>query len=285
MERQRRYKAYCKQHGYKLRNAVAPDNRNLPGMMVVDKYKLLFCRLAKVGHSNWLRLILQLNSNLTSEQAATAPLHSITTAHFFPELAFTKRFIPHYVRYRLTNYFKVIFVRHPLDRLLSAYEDKMGELSSSRNYYLKAFGAKIVSLCRKSANKDNNNKTFVNSAVTNVTFSEFLCYVSKAPVYDLDWHWQPYWTFCQLCESTWRFDFIGEYEYVADESNHVLDLLGIKHLRYPPHGYRTDRERRERFIRVYSAISSHLIDAIWRRFKVDFDVFGYKLYPNFWYET
>jgi len=62
-----------------------------------------------------------------------------------------------------------------------------------------------------------------------------------------------------------------------------LDVLGVTHLRYPLAGYRTDTERRQRFITAYNTVSTSTIDAVWRRYQVDFDMFGYKLYPNFWY--
>ncbi len=274
---QKRYQDYCKQHGANLRAHNMYNNIRPPGMMVVDKHKLLYCRIAKVGYSNWKRLILLMNSNLSTTLKAS--LHSRTLAKYSPELAQKELYTTQAVQLRLKTYFKMAFVRHPLDRLLSAYEDKFGKHSTSRAYYLKNYGAGIVSLCRNGTVKGGKADT----KPANVTFSEFMCYVSRVPYDAMDWHWRPYWSFCQLCQSAWRYDFIGEYEHIGEEANHVLDVLGVTHLRYPLAGYRTDTERRQRFITAYNTVSTSTIDAVWRRYQVDFDMFGYKLYPNFWY--
>jgi hypothetical protein len=63
----------------------------------------------------------------------------------------------------------------------------------------------------------------------------------------------------------------------------VLDLLGEKNLRYPTSGYKTNVERRRRFMASYGSVPNATIEAVYKRYKIDLDMFGYKLYLNFWY--
>lgn len=250
-------------------------------MMVSEQYKLLYCPIAKVGYSYWKRLILLLNSNSTQNSPlAKTALHDHKLGKYYPELAHAHLYNAADVKYRLSNYVKIAFVRHPLDRLLSAYEDKFGVGDVERKHFLQLVGEAIVSQCRA-----NYVAAVAGKVPESVSFEEFLCYVSKLTDGEMNKHWRTYWSYCQMCSSSWRYDFIGEYENLSDEANFVLDMLGVKHLRYPSTGYRTDAERRQRFMKAYSAVSNKTLDAVWKKYKIDFDMFGYKLYPDFWYSN
>jgi chondroitin 4-sulfotransferase 11 len=282
-EMQERYHTYCKQHGKAMRATSGYVYNSRPrGIMVVDRYKLLLCRNAKVGYSNWKRLIISMNSN-SSNTFQTDKLHARSMNKYSPELAQAQHYTSAEVQKRLKNYFKVTFVRHPLDRLLSAYEDKLGPRSTTSARYLEENGAAIILNCGNESAASAIRLS--REPPSSVTFSEFLCYVSQQDYTTMNWHWKPYWAFCQLCHSSWSYDFIGEYEHISEDANYVLDLLGEKNLRYPTSGYRTDAERRRRFMASYGSVPNATIEAVYKRYKIDFDMFGYKLYPNFWYEN
>lgn len=83
--------------------------------------------------------------------------------------------------------FKVIFVRHPLERLVSAYEDKIvRNLLPKQEKDFRSFLSKL----------NVSNKSF--------TFSNFVDYVlyesnlNKVSFGSL--HWMPYYSLCNLCQ-------------------------------------------------------------------------------------
>ena len=213
-----------------------------------------------------------MNSDISFGDAIAANhsmLHEIYHKMYFKLLSDTDTYSQRDVEYRLDNYFKFFFVRHPLERLLSAYEDKFNRSGIHRARYISRDGPEIIKMCR--------NK-LVTGIPEHVTFTEFLCYVSQAPMHKLDIHWLPYWKICNFCESNWQFDFIGEYDTISEEANYLLDQWGLHHVRYPP-GYRTKEEQLKRFLEAYSHVPQHLVTAIWQRFHVDFELFGYKIFP------
>ncbi|XP_077863944.1 carbohydrate sulfotransferase 9-like [Saccoglossus kowalevskii] len=90
-------------------------------MYVDDEYKLVYCPVPKVATSNWRRVLMVMGGCYNS----TAEIKDITWG------IYTKKFkqlgsfdLEGRVR-RLQTYTKVIFVRHPFERLLSAYRDKI----------------------------------------------------------------------------------------------------------------------------------------------------------------
>ena len=274
----RQYNAYCK-----LRREMFVQNqlkRNIPvnkpeGMLVVDRNRFAYCRIPKIGFSNWNKIIIYLSSNLSLEKIYNASEDMLQIVYVQKYIKALHNYSAGEVSNILSKYFKFVFVRHPLERLFSAFDDKLGFNAPYRQRYLRENGRNIVRLCR---NKSQEQHEITNS----VTFEEFLCYVSKAPLTELDIHWLPYWKICSFCEPSWNFDFIGEYETFAEDVNYLLKELRIKIPNFPT-GYRGREEQINRFQKAFSSIPYKIISAVWNRYREDFELFGYKLYPDYWY--
>ena len=98
----------------------------------------------------------------------------------------------------------MIFVRHPFERILSAFRDKLEDPSvqgrKPNDYYFNKHGRRIVMHYRK-------------QQITGPTwkypkFSEFVDYVlGKDLRYD-DEHWSPYYKECTPCNI--NYTFVGE---------------------------------------------------------------------------
>ena len=87
---------------------------------VDEKHQYVYCSLPKVACSSWTRTLLKLNGKEVGN------LRSIHNRQM------TDRFVKRAVHYSparrqvlLNNYYKFVFVREPLERLVSAYRDKI----------------------------------------------------------------------------------------------------------------------------------------------------------------
>ncbi|ELT92818.1 hypothetical protein CAPTEDRAFT_191153, partial [Capitella teleta] len=91
-------------------------------LLAVDKYKLLFCEIPKSGTSSWKYLLMKLSSNSTEIKGGA---HDPKVLRSHKITSMKKGDTIWDVAERYKDYHKVISVRHPLDRIISAYRDKM----------------------------------------------------------------------------------------------------------------------------------------------------------------
>ena len=106
--------------------------------------------------------------------------------------------LPEYLE--ANNYFTFSFVRHPFDRLASAYINKLEQV------LLPSSEKKIVQIGVAA-------RQVYQATHGNVTFPNFLDYVVKEgekSAQALDSHWFPYYTKCNYCSM--NYSFIGRME-------------------------------------------------------------------------
>jgi len=100
------------------------------------------------------------------------------------------------IRYRLDHFMKFMFVRHPLERLLSAYRNKFNQNYSSSEYFRSRYGRQIIKQYRTNATEESLAKGH------DVTFGEFVQYIidprtlSRASFNE---HWRPMHDLCLPC--------------------------------------------------------------------------------------
>ncbi|XP_061778107.1 carbohydrate sulfotransferase 8-like [Nerophis ophidion] len=196
---------------YKSSISRTITRHHVKNIYVEDKYKLLYCQVPKAGCSNWKRTLMVL-----AGQASDA--HSINhdAVHYGNHLKTLDSFDRQGITRRLGTYTKVLFVREPLERMVSAYRDKF---ENPNNYYHSLFGKPIISKYRVNASRaalDSGN---------GVTFQEFVHYLLDVhrPV-GMDIHWEAANQLCNPCLID--YDFIGKFENMDDESNLLLRLAG-----------------------------------------------------------
>uniref|UniRef100_A0A8C4KV25 Carbohydrate sulfotransferase n=1 Tax=Dromaius novaehollandiae TaxID=8790 RepID=A0A8C4KV25_DRONO len=118
----------------------------------------------------------------------------------------------------LNSYTKVMFTRHPLERLVSAYRDK---LLHSEPFYSITVANEIRAMFRK--NKNSSEK---------VSFQEFVNFILTKQPNALDIHWKPMFLLCDPCNI--HYDVLGKYETLGLDSEHVLKIIGApESLHYP----------------------------------------------------
>ena len=164
---------------------------------------------------------------------------------------------------RLQTYFKFLFVREPLHRLLSAYQDKF---FGKNRLYTDGLRPLIVKANRPEDVED------VSTATNNVTFTEFLRYIVNPSNYlARDPHWRQYEHLCFPC--TFKFDFIGHFETLADDVAYVLKKAGFnERLASPPFHSSTVSSK---FMTYYSQVPREILLKLGEAFRNDFEMFGY----------
>lgn len=135
-----------------------------------------------------------------------------------------------------TSHSSFIVVRNPMDRLVSAYRNKL-ECRAGKEYYYKEHGKKAVQSYRKAGKLkfgEERYKKMRNShqdchTEVEPSFWEFVQYVLAHPTGDP--HWKPFTQVCSVCSVT--YDYILHFENLDVEEEEMLQELGLREA-FPP---------------------------------------------------
>uniref|UniRef100_A0A3B3YPE2 Carbohydrate sulfotransferase n=1 Tax=Poecilia mexicana TaxID=48701 RepID=A0A3B3YPE2_9TELE len=199
-------------------------------LYVEDRFRLLYCEVPKAGCSNWKRVLMVLAGIARSTQDIP---HD--AAHYSNQLRRLDSYDRAGIAERLRTYTKVLFVREPFERLVSAFRDKF---ESPNSYYHPVFGRAIISRYRANA---------TGSALktgAGVTFREFVQYLldTQRPV-GMDIHWERVSQLCSPCLI--HYDFIGKIESLQEDADFLLRGIGAPgNLTFPDFKDRNPRAKR-----------------------------------------
>jgi dermatan 4-sulfotransferase 1 len=223
------------------------------------KNKLLYCYIPKVASSNIKRLILTLQ-NLTDDSNAIK---------YFDQrgFEFLSDVTPHERNHFVSTFFKFLFVRQPLDRILSAYRNKFQEKNVQ---FELLFGREIVRKYRKPSVTSNRKG--------HVTFQEFVRYLidKENPLQQMNEHWMPMYELCQPCYM--NYDFVGSFEDLDFDTSALLAKLHApKRVTFPKkqsfYGKHLDKKGVARF---YMNLTAEEYKSLHGRYMDDFKCFSYK---------
>ncbi|XP_071317717.1 carbohydrate sulfotransferase 8-like isoform X2 [Trachinotus anak] len=195
------------------------SQRQVSRVYVEDRSRLLYCEVPKAGCSNWKRVLMVLGGSATSTRDIP---HD--AAHYANHLRRLESYDRAGIAERLRSYTKVLFVREPFERLVSAFRDKF---ESPNSYYHPVFGRPIISRYRANATRAALRTG------AGVTFREFVQYLLdvRRPV-GMDIHWEPVSQLCNPC--LLRYNFIGKFESLEEEANFLLQSVGApRNLTFP----------------------------------------------------
>lgn len=199
-------------------------------LYVEDRFRLLYCEVPKAACSNWKRVLMVLAGRAQSTQDIP---HD--AAHYSNQLRRLDSYDRAGIAERLRTYTKVLFVREPFERLVSAFRDKF---ENPNFYYHSVFGRAIISRYRANATKSALNTG------TGVTFREFVQYLLDAqrPV-GMDIHWERVSQLCSPCLIP--YDFIGKIESLQEDADFLLRGIGApENLTFPDFKDRNPRAKR-----------------------------------------
>ena len=164
---------------------------------------------------------------------------------------------------RLRTYFKFIFVREPLHRLLSAFKDKFINEKDRQYIDYKNIRKKIVKALRP--------RDFHPNGENNITFSEFVQFYSRNFTTP-NVHWRKYDDLCHPCVI--NYDFIGHLETLKEDAPLLLKMAGIEgRVTFPPLHNSTSSSD---MINFYSTVRPEYITRLAEKYRNDFERFGYE---------
>ncbi|XP_042338679.1 carbohydrate sulfotransferase 8-like, partial [Plectropomus leopardus] len=240
------------------------SRRQVSRVYVEDRSRLLYCEVPKAGCSNWKRVLMVLGGAATSTWDIP---HD--AAHYANHLRRLESYDGTGVAERLRSYTKVLFVREPFERLVSAFRDKF---ESPNSYYHPVFGRPIISRYRPNATRADLRSG------AGVTFREFVQYLLdvRRPV-GMDIHWEPVSQLCSPC--LLHYDFIGNFESLEEDANFLLrSVAAPANLTFPDFKDRNPRAERtsSRITQSYfSQLNASERQKAFDFYYMDYLMFGY----------
>ncbi|XP_069949872.1 carbohydrate sulfotransferase 14-like isoform X2 [Cherax quadricarinatus] len=271
-------------YGRPLEPNLAPVYYNL---LWVPKYNLLWCPIFKAASTSWVKNLLLLGGQQVVEGSLHAQarnlFHLSTSPKFRQDVLKTSK--------------KMLIVRHPLERLLSAYRDKMLRYRSYNGPY-ERLQREIVETYPDAAvskgdisrrNLSGEDKTRVPEGHVFPTFTQFLRKVKddltaawssngKPPV---NMHWRPYWQGCAPC--TLHYHMIAQVETLDQDLTYIIQDLGLQDQLFYVHSHASNFDvyngTREATVHYYGTVPSLLLQQLVQLYRPDFELFGYSPQP------
>ena len=210
------------------------------GWAVSDRYKLLSCKIRKVGSTNIARVLYTLD-HLAEDMDSNKV--SKGRARFSVLLENGKR-NKAVLESDLETYTKFIFVRDPLERLVSAYRDQR-----PRSWFRK---------------KGMSLKKFFEKIVQNPSKQD-------------DIHFVSYTKYCHPCSV--KYDIIGLLDNYEDDMRSILRTVGVDEAVILPvrnqTGYRQQKTNDDIIKTYLKKVPKSLIKKIYERYYLDYYLFGF----------
>nr|XP_055029453.1 carbohydrate sulfotransferase 8 isoform X1 [Misgurnus anguillicaudatus]XP_055029454.1 carbohydrate sulfotransferase 8 isoform X1 [Misgurnus anguillicaudatus]XP_055029455.1 carbohydrate sulfotransferase 8 isoform X1 [Misgurnus anguillicaudatus]XP_055029456.1 carbohydrate sulfotransferase 8 isoform X1 [Misgurnus anguillicaudatus]XP_055029457.1 carbohydrate sulfotransferase 8 isoform X1 [Misgurnus anguillicaudatus]XP_055029458.1 carbohydrate sulfotransferase 8 isoform X1 [Misgurnus anguillicau len=254
--RRRIIREVCAKYRSNISRTITPHH--VSRIYVEERHKLLYCEVPKAGCSNWKRVLMVLAGVANS----TGKIND-KAAHYDNHLKRLDSFDRQGIAKRLKTYTKVLFVREPLERLVSAFRDKF---ENPNFYYHPVFGKPIISKYRVNASKA------ALKTGSGVTFREFIHYLLDVhrPV-GMDIHWEPVNQLCYPCHL--HYDYIGKIENLKEEANMFLrKIRAPEHLMYPSVKARTSTQITQDY---FSQLNASERQRTYDFFYMDYLMFNY----------
>ncbi|XP_071943424.1 carbohydrate sulfotransferase 9-like [Antedon mediterranea] len=262
-EKNKNFTRYVKDMCKKYRKKI-PKMKKYPHHTVFnEKHKFALCQTPKVATNSWSRLFLVLSGykNYSEIQKMSAPSVSAAWKIHVPRLV---RFPLKKQKEIMRDYTKVMFVRNPYTRLLSAYSDKLVAKNASD------YRHDVHDITTKGIRTNLG----LGKSKNDLKFGEFVkMLISKKPILNI--HWGKMSTRCHPCDID--YDIIGRMEDIDNYANYILKLIGSD-LQFPkpPKTHFTNSSSHDRLVRNYSEISDSELESLYQTYLYDFLLFGYK---------
>uniref|UniRef100_A0ABI7Y814 Carbohydrate sulfotransferase n=1 Tax=Felis catus TaxID=9685 RepID=A0ABI7Y814_FELCA len=247
------------------RRVLTPND--LKHLVVDEDHELIYCYVPKVACTNWKRLMMVLSGRGKYSDPMEIPANE---AHVAANLKTLNQYSIPEINHRLKSYMKFLFVREPFERLVSAYRNKFTQKYNTS--FHKRYGTKIIRRQRKNATQEALRRG------DDVRFEEFVAYLIDPHTQreePFNEHWQTVHSLCHPCHI--RYDLVGKYETLEEDSNYVLRLAGVgSYLKFPTYAKST-RTTDEMTTEFFQNISSEHQTQLYEVYKLDFLMFNYSV--------
>jgi len=241
---------------------------------VQREHGLMWCKVPKAASTSWLHAFLKL---------ANVPDHLIPEDNGMGLHAFLRDKYPllskNLNKQFMTKSVKFVVVRHPFERIVSAYLDKLHsyarDLKYRGGYYYAMYGADIVNMYRpKYQERFPKNPLFMRKEPS---FVEFVEYLVGTPVSKYDEHWKPIFLLCPPCH--FKFDVIVKMETFDRDTQFILSQRSLEDdvsLR-KKHSSTKSEDSKDDARTLFSQLSKHMVRALYDKYRLDFQMFDYNI--------
>ncbi|XP_054277247.1 carbohydrate sulfotransferase 11-like [Macrosteles quadrilineatus] len=269
--RRRTLKEACSRYGLDVPGNDSLHRPNAWEFLINKKYHLIWCNVFKAASSSWMY-----NFNIL----AGYKREFLRRSNIVPLQLARKRYPRPTVKElhaALNDSLAFLIVRHPLERLLSAYRDKI-QYALPNTHHAK-LGQRIVLQFRNKIDKEGRpirDRSLHNPRWP--TFPEFVSYLvhEHRKGHTLDMHWTPITEFCSPCQV--EFDMILKFDTLDEDQRYLIEVAGIGHLvkaewRNPSKGPNTP----DVITKYYSQLTLTQLLQLYNIYRFDFELFGFSL--------
>ena len=237
--------------------------KHFRNILVDDQLKTLFCYIPKAGSTSWKYVLL--NASKRQQQPRSAKDFRDIHTSLHKSLQRLDEYSFQEIKHRLENYFKFMIVRHPFERLGSAYYDRFrliqeGNLEHGNAGTYRDYKDEIS---RKTANSGVNSSC--------IAFDRLVKYITLSDPVEYDEHWSLYDDVCSPCSI--KYDYIGKVETMATDAPHIIRRLNITGIQLP--SFHVHHKRNSSYLNYYNSVESGDIYKLMEIYSKDFDLFGY----------
>ena len=178
-------------------------------------------------------------------------------------------YAPDQIKYRINNYYKFMFTRHPMERIVSAYRSKWEirlDNQVEREFFHKHFYDEIVSISRL-------DKSDLSSVITFEEFAKYLIYKSRRNE-EMEPHWERYYKLCHICHID--YDFVGKFDTLVEDISFVLRKIFLHQNDYFFPNVSQPRSAVKLLDKYFSQFNSSLIHSLHTAYNRDMKLFGYE---------
>ena len=216
-------------------------NEDLPVRLVAsDRFKLIGCKLPKVGSTN-IRSLMYTLDHLSKTKDANEIRRDITSWRIDPKHLGRKQLSE--LQRKLNTYTKFMFIRDPIERMVSAYRDR---------------------------------KPWGWFQEQTLPFNEWLVSVLNIPTKKLNRHLVPFNIWCQPCSV--KYDFVGQLRNFDEDMNTILESVGARNLVILPQRNRTGyrEESSSDVVDMYKRnIPKSSLKKMYEKYYIDYFLFGF----------
>ena len=278
-------------------------------LFILKENNILYCPVFKAASSTWINIMLELADNEISKKPLVqksptkdlierAKIAGIYDDFFtLDSMSSEEQYQSKLSGFPNKNTTAFLVVRHPFERLVSAFRDKLERSHPNNNFYFEMYGETIVQQFRKEA-IDLFGKDFFNSsnnfgALLPVpdnrrpnakfpSFWEFVQYLLRPEIpMGMDEHWVPTYYHCSICEKSHLavLTHVLKFEHLETENsaflNYGLNMGSFRDIRYT-NGNRPEGISSSEITQLYfSTLSNADINGLYKLYQPDFMLFDY----------
>jgi chondroitin 4-sulfotransferase 11 len=259
---------------------------------------IAYCHVPKIATSSWMIVFGELNdlkssNNFTNTPIENNSLHRAVLSQYsmniYPDDSSFNDNLSNEIQSdnETTPLYKFVFLRHPFERLVSAFYDKFVQdpdpLFVKSVIHHEPADAEHLRWTFEKFETEKKLKIKIPEVISFRRFVKFVLYeLEQNKVSHGTFHWIPYSDFCALCKI--KFDFIGKLETLQTDlailknkfpekiREKISDIFAMK----KNAALRKSRDTSEKY---FSQLSKKMIKKLFHVYKTDFLIGGYP-YPE-----